>query len=205
MKKLELAMLIGMVITIIFTGLTAFADEYNGITENVFRLHILANSDTDEDQALKLKVRDEILVQTSYIFEDKISANDAALIASEHLDEIQLIAQNTIRKNGYDYSVSCEVTDMYFTTRVYNDITMPQGIYKALRITIGEAEGKNWWCVMFPPLCLPAVTNIDDVLADYSDVFTDEEIEMLHNPEKYEARFFFVDLYYKIRDILKNA
>ena len=203
MKKIELAMLLGMIITIILTGITSFADEYNGITDSVFRLHILANSDSEEDQVLKLKVRDEILSQTSYIFEGKHSAEEAKIIAKENLEEIKRIAKKTITDNGYSYNVECEVTDMYFNTRIYDGITMPQGVYKALRITIGEAEGKNWWCVMFPPLCLPAVTSIDDVLADYSDVFTEEEIDMLQNPQKYEARFFLVELYYKIKETLK--
>ena len=173
-------------------------NDYNEITENVFRLHILANSDSEEDQALKLKVRDEILSRTSYIFEGAGSALNAAEAAEINIGEIEAAARETVLSSGYDYDVRCEVTDMYFTKRVYDNITMPEGYYKALRVNIGEAEGKNWWCVMFPPLCLPAVTNIDDVLADYNGVFTEEEIEMLQSPDKYEVKFYFVELYYKI-------
>lgn len=203
MKKLELSLLAGMIITIFITGICSFAEEYKGITENVFRLHILANSDTEEDQELKIKVRDEVLEKTAYLFKNNSSVIESAKIARNHLNEIQTIAEDVISENGYDYTVNCEVTDMYFTKRIYDTITMPEGIYTSLRITIGEAKGKNWWCVMFPPLCLPAVTNIDDVLAGYNGIFTAEEIEMLQQPDKYEIKFYFLELYYKIKEKLK--
>lgn len=199
-RKIELSLILGMAIAVFCAGFCNFAKEYEGITDTVFRLHILANSDSEEDQALKLKVRDAVLEETGYIFADKASAGESAAAAKENLEAIHQIAERTIRENGYDYSVNCEVTEMRFDSRVYDSLTMPAGEYSALRITIGSAEGKNWWCVMFPPLCVPAVTDIDEALAEYDGVFTEEELDMLHNPENYECRFYFLELLQKAKE-----
>ena len=200
LKNAELAILIGMAVTIFCAGFCGFEENYNDITETVFRLHILANSDSEDDQQLKLKVRDAVLAETSYIFESKASAVESAEAAEKSLAEIKSVAERVIRENGYDYPVRCEVTDIDLDNRVYDTITMPAGHYKALRITIGEAKGKNWWCVMFPPLCLPAVTNIDEALADCDGVFTAEELDMLQNPENYECRFYILELIEKLKE-----
>ena len=199
-KKIELAMLLGMAISVFCAGFCGFASDYKDITDTVFRLHILANSDSEEDQALKLKVRDAVLEESAYLFENNSSAEESAAAAEAHLDEIKHTAERVIAENGGNYSVECEVTEMEFDNRVYDSITMPAGEYTALRITIGEAKGKNWWCVMFPPLCLPAVTNIDEALEEYGDVFTKEELDMLQNPENYECKFYFLELIDKIKN-----
>lgn len=197
-KTAELALLAGMAVSVFCAGFTDFSESYRDITGTVFRLHILANSDSDADQSLKLKVRDAVLSETAYIFQGSASAEEAAAAAESRLGEIKSTAERVIRENGYDYAVKCEITDMDFDTRVYDSITMPAGHYKALRITIGDAAGKNWWCVMFPPLCLPAVTDIDEALADCGGVFTAEELDMLQNPENYECRFYILELLQKL-------
>lgn len=196
MKKFELAMLIGMVVAVFSAGFCGFAEEYVGITDTVFRLHILANSDSEEDQQLKLKVRDAVLEECSYIFENCSNAEESAEAAEKNIDFIKATAEKVIAENGKKYDVECEVTEMYFDKRVYDSITMPAGEYTALRVTIGEAEGKNWWCVMFPPLCIPVATG---EIEDYDDVFTAEEIEMLNNPEKYECKFYILELIDKMK------
>lgn len=199
-KTYELALILGMAAAVFFAGFGSFTEDYRGITQTVFRLHILANSDSEADQTLKLKVRDAVLEENSRIFKDASSAEEAAALAEEHIGEILSTAQRVVHENGSDYEVKCEVTRMDFGNRIYGDITMPAGEYSALRITIGDAAGKNWWCVMFPPLCLPAVTDIDEALEEYDGVFTEEELEMLHNPENYECRFYFLELYEKIKN-----
>ncbi len=199
-KQAELALLLGMAISVFCAGFCGFAADYRDITDTVFRLHILANSDSEADQSLKLKVRDAVLEKSAYLFENNASAEESARAAEEHLDEIRQTAEQVIAENGADYSVKCEVTEMYFDNRVYGTVTMPAGEYTALRITIGEAQGKNWWCVMFPPLCLPAVTNIDEALEECGDVFTAEEIDMLKNPENYECKLYIVELFNKLKD-----
>lgn len=201
MKKIELAMLVGMIIAVFSTGICSFAESYEDITDTVFRLHILANSDSEDDQQLKLDVRDAVLEECSYLFENCIDAEESAQTAADNLDTIKATAEKVIDKSGRDYDVKCEVTEMYFDERVYDSVTMPAGEYSALRITIGEAKGKNWWCVMFPPLCIPVAA---DEIEDYDDIFTAEEIDMLNNPEKYECKFYILELIDKLKKYLEE-
>ena len=128
------------------------------IYESVVRLHVLANSDSDEDQALKLKVRDEILSYISPLVIDSKSQEDAMRIINEKIDEIEAIAQSAVYAHGYDYSVDVTLTLEEYPTRNYEAMSFPSGEYVSLRVLIGEAEGQNWWCVLFPPLCLSAAT-----------------------------------------------
>ncbi len=201
MKKFELAILIGMITAVFSAGFCSFAADYNNITDTVFRLHILANSDSDDDQALKLKVRDAVLEECSYLFENCENAQQSAAAAEENMTIIKSVAEKTVAENGYDYEIDCEVTEMHFDERIYDSVTMPAGEYSALRITIGEAEGKNWWCVMFPPLCIPVASGEID---DYDDIFTAEEIEMLNNPGNYECKFYILELIDKLKKSLTS-
>lgn len=123
------------------------------LSNSVFRLHVIANSDSDEDQSLKLKVRDNLLNYMNNICSDCSSKDEAINLAIEHEDEFQKIAEQTILESGYDYSVKININNFYFPTKNYGDISLPAGYYDALRVEIGEAAGKNWWCVMFPSLC----------------------------------------------------
>lgn len=129
------------------------------ISESVFRLHVIANSDTAEDQALKLKVRDAVLSYMNSIAKDATNKEEAIKIANDHMDEFKQIALDTIHENGYNYSVTIKIGNFSFPTKTYGDISLPSGYYDALRIEIGEADGKNWWCVMFPPLCFVDVSS----------------------------------------------
>ena len=128
------------------------------IYESVVRLHVLANSDSDEDQALKLKVRDEILSYISPLVIDSESREDAMRIINEKINEIEKIAQSAVYTHGYDYNVDVTLTLEEYPTRNYEAMSFPSGEYVSLRVLIGEAEGQNWWCVLFPPLCLSAAT-----------------------------------------------
>lgn len=200
MKKIELAMLVGMVVAVFSAGICSFADNYEDITDTVFRLHILANSDSEDDQHLKLEVRDAILEECSCLFENCINAEESAKTAADNLETIKSTAEKVIDESGKDYNVQCEVTEMYFDKRIYDSVTMPAGEYRTLRITIGEAKGKNWWCVMFPPLCIPVAA---DEIEDYDDIFTAEEIAMLNNPEEYECKFYILELIDKLKKHLE--
>ncbi len=194
-KYAELAMLLGMAFSVFCAGFCGFAEDYRDITQTVFRLHILANSDSDEDQSLKLKVRDAVLEENSDIFEDCKSAEEAAAAAREHIDEIKSSAEKVLAENGAGYGAECGIAKMRFDDRVYGDMTMPAGEYLALRVTLGDAEGKNWWCVMFPPLCLPAVSG-----EAAEEVFSPEELDILEDRESYECRFYFLELLEKLRN-----
>jgi len=192
-KYAELAMLLGMAFSVFCAGFCGFAEDYRDITQTVFRLHILANSDSEEDQSLKLKVRDAVLEENSDIFENCKSAEEAAAAAREHMDEIKASAERVLAENGAGYGAECGIAKMRFDDRVYEDMTMPAGEYLALRVTLGEAGGKNWWCVMFPPLCLPAVSG-----EAAEEVFSPEELDILEDRESYECRFYFLELLEKL-------
>lgn len=129
------------------------------ISDNVFRLHVIANSDSKEDQNLKYIVRDNVLDYVAQISTTASSKEDIINILQNHLTQIEAIALDTIRKNGFDYSVCVEIGNFSFPTKKYGDIILPPGYYDSLKIQIGEATGQNWWCVMFPPLCFVDVTS----------------------------------------------
>ncbi len=129
------------------------------ISDSVFRLHVIANSDSDEDQALKYKVRDAILDYMDDITANCTSKEEVISLANEHKEEMCNVAKETISANGYDYDVSIEIGNFEFPTKQYGDISLPAGYYDAVRVKIGEASGQNWWCVMFPPLCFVDVTS----------------------------------------------
>lgn len=129
------------------------------ISDSVFRLHVIANSDSDEDQALKYKVRDAILDYMDDITANCTFKEEVISLANEHKEEMCNVAKETISANGYDYDVSIEIGNFEFPTKQYGDISLPAGYYDAVRVKIGEASGQNWWCVMFPPLCFVDVTS----------------------------------------------
>lgn len=197
MKKMEWSVLIALVFTILFGSITTFAAECSQIREDVLRLHILANSDSEEDQALKLKVRDRVLLEMGDVFETPETLEDAKAAASKHLDEICEIAQQEVYDNGYDYPVHAELVNMYFTTREYETFTLPAGMYDAVRITIGAAEGKNWWCVLYPPLCLPAAQP-EETLEQALD---EEETDLVTRNPQYEVRFAVVEWFENLKQM----
>ena len=129
------------------------------IYESVVRLHVLANSDTEEDQKLKLKVRDAILSYVSPLVIDCPTRERAIAVLSEELESIEKIAEEVVLKEGYDHSVDVTLTLEEYPTRNYEAMSFPSGEYVSLRVLIGEAEGQNWWCVLFPPLCLSAASD----------------------------------------------
>ena len=157
----------------LYTSLCAFSyakSTSSDIADSVFRLHVLANSDSSEDQALKYKVRDNLLDYMNSICSETTSKDEAISIASSHLDDFKKIAEDTILANGYNYTVQVQIGNFEFPTKTYGDISLPAGYYDALRVNIGEAKGQNWWCVMFPPLCFIDVS---------SGVVPDESKEVL--------------------------
>lgn len=169
-----------------FGRFTAVCSE---IRSEVVRLHVLANSDSEEDQALKLRVRDAVLEAADGML-DGVNSTEAALqIVRERLPCLQAAAQQCVAQNGYAYPVSVEVCDMYFTTRTYDAGTLPAGRYNALRVTIGEGAGHNWWCVVYPPLCLSSAGRP----AQLADVLDEEACETVEHAERYEVRFKVVE------------
>ncbi len=204
---IQAALLIGFITAVFCEGICAFAESRRGITEDVFRLHVIANSDSDEDQALKLRVRNAVLEASADIFGGAVSAADAKRLSEENIRLFEAAAAAEIAASGYDYPVRCEVGTVHFDRRVYGSAELPEGDYSALRVIIGEGEGRNWWCVMFPALCLPAVTNTDEVLslAAENGVISTEELELMQEPENYEVKFYFAEVIKKLCEKLNKA
>ncbi len=167
-------------------------DAEGAIYEDTVRLHILANSDSEEDQALKLKIRDDILREFSSSLSCTDSTEEAKTKINTLLPEIEAFARNRIREYGYGYDVKATLTREWYDTREYEDFTLPKGYYTSLRIIIGEGSGQNWWCVMFPPLCLDMATESaprDDGIKKYSD----SEITLISG-NGYRAKFKILEL-----------
>lgn len=155
--KLKLAEIAALLFLAAFlvSGALALQTEQE-LSDKVVRLHVLANSDSEEDQALKLKVRDKILALTEPLLEDAPDRRTAEGLLRGRLLELEQAARKEIRANGYDYGVTVRLEDAMFPTREYEGFTLPAGKYLALRVLIGQGAGKNWWCVVFPPLCAAA-------------------------------------------------
>lgn len=199
LKYIEKALLIGFVIAILFsfTSFTAFAAQCEQIPNEVFRLHVLANSDSEEDQALKLKVRDRLLDETGTLFSECTTKEEAMSAAKANIAYLEQVAQDEIYKQGYTYGVTVEVENIFFDNRQYDDITMPAGNYDALRVLIGEGAGQNWWCVLFPAMCLPAAEKREG-MPELDDVLTDEQMSAVEG-NQYEVKFKTVEIYESIK------
>ena len=180
---------------IAFDSLSLFQKECREIQEDVLRLHILANSNSEEDQAVKLKVRDRILLESGELFNtvgDKSSAQEKA---AENTDKVEQIAKEVLAEEGFSYPVTAKVTRQFFDTRVYDGFTMPAGWYDSLQVVLGEGAGRNWWCVLYPPLCISAAEKTQEKLEEN---FTEGERQVLESEPEYEVRFFIVELAGKI-------
>lgn len=198
MKRFLKVVLTSFILSFIITQ-TFFTAQCEEIPENILRLHILANSDSEEDQALKIKVRDHILENSTQLFAGADNKTEAVHITRRNLDKIVDEAQQYVYSLGYDYEISGElVQDMYFNTREYDSFTLPAGRYDAFRIIIGEGKGKNWWCVMFPPMCF----SVAEDTSDLSQVLTDDQLEITENQVKYEYKFKIVEVYNELKERL---
>lgn len=153
-----------ILIFLLFIYVTISAISYvnavsSDIENSVFRLHVIANSDSEEDQNLKYIVRDNLIKYMNDLCRNVSDKSEAIKIANEHLEDFKQIAKDTVIENGYSYDVTVEIGNFSFPTKTYGDISLPAGYYDALRVKIGNAEGQNWWCVMFPPLCFVNVSS----------------------------------------------
>lgn len=193
MKKTLLKIEISLLIALILCGIlniNAFSEQCGNIRNKMLRMHVIANSDTDEDQALKLQVRDAVLLAGNEIFDGSVTSDEAKDKIAPHIKHLESVALETVKNKGYDYDVKITVEKEYFNTRTYdNSITLPAGYYTAVKVVIGEGKGQNWWCVMFPPMCLPTAV----AECEISDVLTDVETEIVTESEKYKIRFKIVE------------
>lgn len=188
LKHIEIALFAAFILAVTVSMMN-FENDCKGIRNDVLRLHVIANSDDISDQQLKLKVRDAVLEKGRDIFgqsDNKQAAETKAKIGISVLEET---AKNIILQNGYNYDVKVEIGKSRFPTKTYENITLPAGEYDAVRVIIGKGEGKNWWCVMFPPLCLPAAEGDKKI----DDVLNEDQLKLVQSNPKYEIRFWVVE------------
>lgn len=161
-----------------------------GIASNIIRFHVRANSDTDTDQQLKIKVKNEVVSYIKPFLENSPSIDTSREILSQHIEDIKDTAFDTIHKEGFNYNVNVYFEKSYFPMKTYADVTFPPGEYEAFRIDIGEANGKNWWCVLYPPLCF-----VDSVYGELPES-SKEELKNVLTDDEYNA---ITDVQYKYK------
>lgn len=204
-KKVKYSLILIILLSIyIFISAVSYVTAISSDLENsIFRLHVIANSDSTEDQNLKYIVRDNLIAYMNELSANSKTKEEAIQIAKEHTDEFYNIAKKTIIDNGYNYDVTVEIGNFDFPTKHYGDISIPAGYYDALRVKIGEAQGQNWWCVMFPPLCFVNVTS--GIVPEESkelleSELNEEEYDIISNKNSSEIKFKF-----KLIELLQNT
>lgn len=177
-------------------SMAGFKNSCNEMYEEILRIRILANSNSEEDQTLKLIVRDAVLEASKDIYSNAENIDDAIAVTNANLQKLQSAAQTAVQENGYDYSVSIRFKDEYFDTRVYEDFTLPAGVYKTAVFNIGEGKGKNWWCVIYPRVCVGACSD------GLQNSLSDSSCEIVYSPEKYEVKFKTIEIFENIKKYL---
>ncbi len=200
MKKRQIIVLLMLLCCFILVTISSYAHTISqDLSNNFFRLHILANSDSSEDQELKLKVRDNIIEYMNTLTFDNISKDEAIALAQENLSQFQKIAEKTIEEEGYSYPVKIKIGNFYFPTKIYGNISLPAGYYDALKIEIGQASGQNWWCSLFPPLCFVDISSgvIDEESQnDLKENLSDEEFSIItNNSETIKLKFKIIEMF----------
>lgn len=175
LKFFEIALLIGLAV-FLTSGALALRTQ-DELADKVVRLHVLANSDSEEDQALKLQVRDVVLERATAILEQSADRREAESCLRGQLLELERIAAEEIAAEGYDYPVTVNLENADFPTKEYDGFTLPAGEYLALRVIIGEGQGRNWWCVVFPPLCTAASADVP--ASALAAGFSEEEVSLI--------------------------
>ncbi|MCR5208552.1 MAG: stage II sporulation protein R [Eubacterium sp.] len=191
MKKLYIFIPLFIIFTLLFSSITPVIKTSENISDKIFRLHIIANSDSEADQILKLRVRDNILECADSIYKNCNCIQSAVKVSSENLEVFKEAARKTIAFYGYTYDIKAYVTKDFFGTRKYDGFTLPAGNYNCLKIVIGEGKGRNWWCVMFPQVCLSGCTD------DFDSYFSEEEKELITS-SGYKVRFKVAEIYEKL-------
>ncbi len=203
--KLKMILILTFLL-ILYTGLCAISyatTTSSDIANSVFRLHVIANSDSDTDQNLKYKVRDALLEYMNNICKDCSSKSEAIELVKLHQNEFKEVALDTIKKEGFNYDVKIEIGNFEFPTKQYGDISLPAGLYDALKVEIGEAKGRNWWCVMFPSLCFVDISSgivPEESKEDLQNVLSDEEYSLISNDNDYSIKFKF-----KLLELFANS
>lgn len=196
LKLVEIALLVGLAAFLASGGLALRTQTQ--LAERVVRLHVLANSDGEEDQELKLLVRDRVLARATELLTQAGNRAEAESLLRRELPELEALAARELQANGCDYPVTAELTDTEFPTREYDGFTLPAGEYLALRVVIGEGAGRNWWCVVFPPLCTAASAEVP--AAALAAGLTEDQVGLITEEDRgYVLKFKTVEWWEQLR------
>ncbi|WP_300269558.1 stage II sporulation protein R [uncultured Flavonifractor sp.] len=204
LRRWELALLLGVALAAL-AGVWLDRSQA-ALADQVIRLHVLANSDSEADQALKLKVRDRVLETASDYFVPGATLEETRAVLTEHLADLAAAGEDQVAQEGYRYPVTVSLEDNYwFPTKQYTDFALPAGEYTALRVVIGEGGGQNWWCVVFPPLCLGAVSETAAQTA-LSDGFTQDQVSLITGEDEgYVVKFKAIELWEEFQHWLSGT
>ena len=200
LKRVEIVLMVAAALGLMSGALALQTQDQ--LADPVVRLHVLANSDSEEDQALKLRVRDRVLERATELLEQSADRQEAEALLRGNLLELENLAAEEIAAAGYDYPVTAELTDTTFPTREYDGFTLPAGEYLALRIVIGEGAGQNWWCVVFPPLCTTASADVP--ASALAAGLTQEDVNLITEEPGYVLEFKTVELWERLRAALEG-
>ena len=201
MKYLKRYLLIGflLIIYILFYSISYANNTALDLSNSLFRLHVIANSNSVQDQNLKYIVRDDLIHYMNSLCKNASSKQEAIDIAYNHLDDFTSIAQKTIHENGYNYDVNISIGNYPFPTKTYGDINLPAGYYDALKVEIGKAKGQNWWCVMFPSLCYVDISNgilKDKKKKELQSSLSEENFNLISSENtEYKLKFKLIELF----------
>lgn len=195
-RRMEAALLAGLLLAAAAAPCADFASACAGVRQQVLRLHVLANSDSPCDQQHKLAVRDALLAQSGALFGGAEDFAQARQLAEQNLALLEQTARRTLRSRGCSHGVRAELVPHGFATRSYGALTLPAGEYLALRVVIGEGEGQNWWCVMYPPLCLPAAAGQPQ---------TDPALQELNSAPAHRVGFAVVELWQRAKNLWQQG
>ncbi len=198
-KDFCIALLVALIFSMFFS-LAGFEEKCKDLRTNVLRLHIIANSDSAEDQQIKLKIRDELLKTSDGLFESAGNKEEAIKMVKENTVLFENAAQKVLKESGKNEPVNISIGKAYFNTREYKNFTLPAGEYDAVRVLIGKAEGKNWWCVMFPSMCIPVAEKNHKL----TEAVNEKSAEIAEKSPKYKIRFKVVEWYENFKSGFKK-
>ncbi len=198
-KKWELALLLGLCAAMLWGAWSM--QRQDALAQKMIRLHVIANSDSEADQALKLEVRDKVLDFTTTVLQRSADMEDAQVRLREELTRIETIARREIAAQGYDYPVTAQLASAEFPLKEYDGFSLPAGEYMALRLVIGEGEGRNWWCVVYPPLCTAAAADMPQTAIQAG--LTGDDVSLITEEDTgYVLKFRSVELWEQLRQWL---
>ncbi|BED93023.1 MAG: stage II sporulation protein R [Candidatus Paraimprobicoccus trichonymphae] len=198
---LERSIFSGFVISILLVFI-GFSRDCDNISKSILRLHIIANSNNEEDQNLKLKIRDKILEESSNYFSESVNDLVSAEKAIENnISNLKNSIEIEVLRHGFDQSVKIEIKNMYFNTCKYNDIILPAGFYDAIRITLGKGSGRNWFCVMFPAICI----SFSSQKSNMESILTFKELNIVKNKGRFKIKFKIIEIFISIKTWIVNV